>query len=83
MTARYEYNKRWRKKYPEKRRPERAKYYKNRATHTKNTRKRWTEEEDLLITAVNKLSDTELSVILERTVRAIQVRRCLLRAKVD
>lgn len=78
MSNLYVYMKRWRQRYPEKRKASTRRYY---AKHREapenqlNRRKWWTADEVALITAPNRPSDPILAKQLGRSVQAIQVKR--------
>jgi len=78
MTT-YADTKGWRNKHPEVKAKERLRYYRQFQKNDRRKFKRWTEKEDKKITARNKLPDSKLSVLLGRSVQAIQQRRCFLR----
>lgn len=59
----------------------RQKYNKKYYARTRGYDKReWTDEEDVMVLE-HDITDTELSKILERSVAAIQTRRCILKRK--
>jgi hypothetical protein len=71
----YARSKRWQSKHRELRAKERLRYYRQFQKNNKRSGKKWTEEEDRKVTAMNKLPDSKLSVLLGRSVQAIQQRR--------
>jgi hypothetical protein len=73
----YKYNKAWRMAHPDKRRKESARYYAKHAINKKRKGFAWTTEEDKLVIE-HSMPDTALSKIIERSVKAIQIRRCRL-----
>jgi hypothetical protein len=78
MTT-YAETKRWRNRPPEVKAKERLRYYRQFQKNNRRKWKKWTEEEDKKITARNKRPDSKLSVLLGRSVQAIQQRRSCLR----
>lgn len=73
MKTNYEYNKEWRKRNPDKRGVDRKRYY-AQFQGAPNTRKPWTEAENLRVLA-HDIPDRELAKELGRSVQAIQVHR--------
>jgi len=72
----YKYNKKWRLLHTKLRNEERKRYY-ARFRYPNIRRRRWSiEDSDLII--MSNLKDRILSIILERSVQAIQVKRCSL-----
>jgi hypothetical protein len=78
MTT-YAETKRWRDRHPEVKAKERMRYYRQFQRNNRRKWKKWTEEEDRQIMARRKLPDSKLSVLLGRSVQAIQQRRSCLR----
>lgn len=80
MSRGYEANKRWRKKYPEKRKEERRRNYQKTSGAAKNFNHRalWTGLELAFIDLKN-FPDKELHKILGRSVAAIQIQRSKLK----
>lgn len=62
--------------FKETRNAQRKRYYGK--TNNKYPSRSWTEDEDELVLA-HSMTDTELSKAIERSVQAIQVRRCKLK----
>lgn len=56
---------------------QRKRYY-SKTLNISQGRRRWTKEEDNLVLN-SSLTDTELSKLIQRSVRSIQVRRCRLK----
>lgn len=52
--------------------------YYRRTTYSARYHKRWEEQEDVLV-LLHKITDTELSYLIERSVSSIQMRRCRLK----
>lgn len=73
MTKQYEYNKTWRIKHPHKRNNGNLRYYR-KTQGARNSNTRWTKEEIEMILE-HSITDNELSELLGRSVRAIQVKR--------
>ena len=71
--SQYEYTKAYRKRYPEKRRAEKKRYY-DKTANAENGGTRWNEDMIKLIIEHN-FTDTELSEILGKSVNAIQKKR--------
>jgi len=69
MTKGYEYNKKWRIKYPDARYAEKKKYY-QKTQNARNGRKPYMKTEVHMILD-HKIPDTELSYIIGRSVGAI------------
>ncbi len=70
----------WRSKHLEVKAAERLRYYRQFQKNNKRKWKKWTEEEDRMITARNAPADSKLSARLGRSVQAIQQRRSSLKA---
>lgn len=68
-------------KWRETCREQRKRYY-NKTSKRKNYRKPWTEEEINMIIN-SKLTDHEISDILERSVQSIQIKRCRINAELN
>lgn len=66
-------------KFSEARKRYNKKYYKRTAIYRKRA---WTEEEDKLVLE-QSITDTELSYLIERSVKSIQIRRSRLKKKKD
>ena len=79
MTKQYQYNKKWRSLYPDKRNASRKKYY-EKTQNAINSRLSYSKEEDTLILA-HEIPDTELSKQIGRSVQGIQIRRSRLKGK--
>lgn len=77
---RYALWKEWRKRHPEYRNSSRKRYYRKTA-HSTNHNRRWSAEELELITE-HKIPDTQLSLLLGRSVGSIQAQRCLIKATI-
>jgi hypothetical protein len=73
--------KRWRLNHPEARNAERRKYYSKSDNWCYNERSEWTLFEIDTILHPHKPTDVELSKMLGRSIRAIQIKRCKLKAK--
>lgn len=73
MTIGYMYQKRWRRKHPEKRYADRRKYYRKTA-FAANSRQRWTLKEIEMVLE-HRVSDSELAAEIGRSVQAIQLVR--------
>lgn len=73
MNSYRKYGKEWRRRNPEKWNESKKRYY-QQTQDADNHKERWTEEEiDLIIK--HEVRDMELSKILKRSVKAIQVMR--------
>ena len=70
----YARSKQWQAEHPEVKAKERLRYYRQFQKHNKRKWKKWTEAEDQKIMA-RKKPDSKLSVLLGRSVQAIQQRR--------
>lgn len=70
------------KKFVEYRNKNRERYYRRGEKHQKNRFKRWGDEEIRLLNK-RELSDHELSKMLNRSVKAIQVKRCSMKNDKD
>ena len=83
MSPGYEKNKRYRKKYPERRKKERKRNYQATAGAVLNYNNRalWTGL-DLAFITLNYFSDRELHKILGRSVQAIQNQRSRLKKEI-
>ena len=76
MGRKKEFDTSWRKRNPQKRNEERKRYY-DKTANAPRYKCKWTEEEmDMLFSS--KLTDTELSKEIERSVASIQIMRCRL-----
>ena len=71
----YKHQKRYREKNPHIRKAEREKYY---ASGVRGEKRPWTTEEDRLVLD-RPMTDRELSFKLNRSIRAIQARRYVIR----
>ena len=71
----YEANKKWRKNNREKRRAQVLIYYEKHANNKPNSGNIWSHDEIRAILAEDRPGDVELSALLGRGVRAIQVKR--------
>lgn len=70
----------WRKQHPEYRNTSKKRYY-DKTVNGMNSGNEWTEEEISMILNKGCLTDMELSEVLGRGVRAIQVKRSRLLAR--
>jgi hypothetical protein len=75
-----EKRKRFYAKFPDAKRRERLRYYKQFQKNNKRKFKLWTDEEDEGITAKERPPDGKLSTRLQRSVEAIQMRRWYLKS---
>ena len=75
ITTRYETNKKWRKKNPSAWQKSKARYYKKSESIAHNSRQRWTIHSIKLIMHKKGKTDSEIAVLIGRSVRAIQVMR--------
>ncbi len=71
----YACNKRWRKRFPEKRKEERNRYYNKTSTGNSKSFQRWSQKDDIIV-MTSSLTDPQIHSKIGRSVRAIQVRRC-------
>jgi len=72
----YKHNKKWRLAHPKERNEERKKYYTQFRKHGRKLRRWSVEDSDLII--MSELPDRLLHKLLDRSVQAIQVKRCKL-----
>ena len=70
----YAATKRWRKKYPAKYKAQKLRYYEQSVKHATANYQRWTIE-DLTLILKRTFCDSYLSILIGRSVKAIQVRR--------
>ena len=70
----YEYTKKWRKKFPEKRAEGRKRYYDKSRGGATRSQYAWTSKEMELLETFEG-TDTQLAEKIGRSVRAIQVKR--------
>lgn len=75
----YATNKKWRQKYPEKRRKATRLYYKKLSTGSSRHKSKWMKEEEKIILSPLKPTDRILSKLFKRSVNAIQVHRSKLK----
>lgn len=78
MSSKYEKNKAWRQKYPDRWRASKKRNYDRGAVECRNSREKWTHLDEQLIVAIDRPTDRVLSLLLGRSVRAIQKRRSLI-----
>ena len=78
MTIKYQYNKKWRKRWPKLWQATKKRYY-QKTQNAQNERKRYTKTEEKRI-LTHKLPDSKLSEIIKRSVEAIQIKRYHLKA---
>jgi hypothetical protein len=74
MTTSYERNKRWRKKHPRKWLEMKRRYYRQFQEGAYNKNQEWTIE-DIDIILNKKITDRRISVLIGRSVGAIQAER--------
>lgn len=79
MTKNYEYNRAWRLRHPAKRLADTYRYY-AQTQDAPNQYQPWTQAEERLVLAHDR-PDRELSALIGRSVRAIHVRRVMLRKR--
>ena len=72
------YSKKWRRKNPEKWCAQKARNYDKGGVGAINSHKKWEQFDDQLILD-HHVTDRTIAIIIKRTVRAIQKRRCLLK----
>ncbi len=75
MASNYEANKRWRINNPEKWAAQKKRNYRKGKPSTASIRRPWTDEEDILVTSLNRIEDRELALEINRSVQSIQARR--------
>lgn len=81
MTG-YEINKKWRKKHNSTWQKGKARYYKKSEATAHNKQQRWTIHDITLITNKGGKTDSEIAILIGRSVRAIQVMRVRLKIKI-
>lgn len=79
--TRYERNKRWRKNKPEVWRAVKQRYYKRSELTATNARQSWTIGDCTLVMLHNR-TDSQLAILIGRSVRAIQMQRIRLKRKI-
>lgn len=80
--GRYWYNKRWRKKHPDKRNKEKNKYYRQFEKNARNGNQDWPVGHMDAILAPDRPRDRVLSGQLGRTVLAIQIMRSKIKKEI-
>ena len=81
ITTNYETNKKWRKKHPSAWKKSQARYYKKSESTAHNSCQRWTIHSIKLIMHKEGKTDSEIAILIGRSVKAIQIMRVRLKVK--
>lgn len=81
ITTHYETNKKWRKKHPLTWQKSKDRYYKKSEKTAHNSRQRWTIHSINIIMHKKGRTDSEIAILIGRSVKAIQIMRVRLTLK--